>query len=96
MLGQEQDALGKNFSANEAFIGDMSQMNVWSYELPAKDIASMSRHSSNIIGNVVSWGDFFLKADNGVHKVQPSVARKGLWSSFEYPRIKRRMRITLN
>lgn len=77
VLGQEQDQVAANFSANEAFIGQMSQMNVWSYELPAKDIADMARHANSLLGNVVGWSDFYEVADVGIRKIRPSVARKG-------------------
>ncbi|XP_068719046.1 sushi, von Willebrand factor type A, EGF and pentraxin domain-containing protein 1-like [Montipora capricornis] len=75
VLGQEQDQVGQNFSANEAFIGKMSQLNIWNYELGAQDIADMARHSENIIGNVVAWSDFYGPADTGIEKIQPSAAR---------------------
>lgn len=77
MLGQEQDEVAANFSANEAFIGHMTQMNVWDYELPASDVADMARHANNFIGNVVAWSDFYDPADQGIKKVSPSVARTG-------------------
>ena len=77
-LGQEQDEVAANFSANEAFIGSMSQMNVWSYELPASDIADMAKHTENIIGNVVAWSDFYDPADSGIKKTKPSSARSGM------------------
>lgn len=77
VLGQEQDAVAANFSANEAFIGKMSQMNVWSYELAAGDIADMARHTESLLGNVVGWSDFFDVANSGIKKIQPSVARTG-------------------
>ena len=77
VLGQEQDELAANFSANEAFIGQMSQLNIWSYELPASDIADMARHAENFIGNVIAWSDFYDPADAGIKKIQPSVARTG-------------------
>lgn len=77
VLGQEQDEVAANFSANEAFIGKMSQLNVWSYELTSQDIADMARHSDNIIGNVVAWSDFYDPADNGINKITPSAARTG-------------------
>ena len=77
MLGQEQDEVAANFSANEAFIGHMTQMNVWDYELPASDLADMARHANNFIGNVVAWSDFYDPADQGINKVSPSAARTG-------------------
>ncbi|PFX17574.1 Sushi, von Willebrand factor type A, EGF and pentraxin domain-containing protein 1 [Stylophora pistillata] len=75
VLGQEQDDLAANFSANEAFIGKMSQMNVWSYELTAGDIADLARHAESLLGNVVGWSDFFDVANSGIKKIKPSAAR---------------------
>ena len=77
VLGQEQDALGGNFTASEAFIGDMSQLNIWSYELDASDIADMAKHANSIIGNVVAWSDFFYRKDDGLNVTMPSAARTG-------------------
>ena len=84
VLGQEQDEVGKNFSANEAFIGKMSQLNIWSYELSASDIADMARHADNIFGNVIAWPDFYDGADDGISKTSPSVARTGKLSFYHY------------
>ena len=85
VLGQEQDELAGNFSANEAFIGQMSQLNIWSYELPASDIADMARHAENFLGNVIGWSDFYDPADTGIKKIEPSVARTGKlhWVFFQ-------------
>ena len=58
----------------------MSQMNVWSYELPASDVEALARHAQSNKGNVVGWGDFFVKADVGVTKIVPSKARTGWYS----------------
>ena len=77
VLGQEQDNLGSNFTTNEAFIGSISQMNIWSYELNPQMVQNMSRHADHASGNVVSGPDFMESADDGVVKVAPSRARKG-------------------
>jgi len=60
----------------------MSQLNIWSYELPDPDIADMARHAENFIGNVIGWSDFYDPADAGIKKVEPSAARDGKLSSF--------------
>lgn len=83
VLGQEQDELAANFSANEAFIGQMSQLNIWSYEVSASDIADMARHAENYVGNVIGWSDFYDGADSGIKKIEPSVARTGKLSCRE-------------
>lgn len=85
VLGQEQDQLASNFSANEAFIGQISQLNIWSYELPASDIAGMARHAENFVGNVIGWSDFYDPADAGIKKIEPSVARTGKLQHFSSP-----------
>ena len=77
ILGQEQDNLGSNFTASEAFIGRISQMNIWNYELKPQLILQMSKHADHFDGNVVAWSDFIENADDGVGKVIPSLARKG-------------------
>lgn len=82
VLGQEQDELAANFSANEAFIGQMSQLNIWSYEVSSSDIADMARHAENYVGNVIGWSDFYDGADSGIKKIEPSVARTGKLSCF--------------
>lgn len=77
VLGQEQDNLGSNFTASEAFIGSISQVNIWNYELNPQLVQEMSKHADHHDGNVVSWPDFIENADDGVVKVVPSKARKG-------------------
>lgn len=63
----------------------MSQLNIWSYELLASDIADMGRHAENFIGNVIGWSDFYDPADDGIKKIKPSVARTGKLQQFSSP-----------
>ena len=59
ILGQEQDEVGRNFSAGEAFMGSLSQLNMWNTVLPESEILEMSRYRcDNVAGNIVAWADF--------------------------------------
>jgi hypothetical protein len=58
VLGQEQDTLGDEFSPEEAFTGDISQMNIWDRVLSANDVANLVYTCQAAEGNVKAWGDF--------------------------------------
>uniref|UniRef100_A0A4W6CJX6 Neuronal pentraxin IIb n=1 Tax=Lates calcarifer TaxID=8187 RepID=A0A4W6CJX6_LATCA len=55
ILGQEQDVVGGRFDAGQAFVGELSQVNIWDRVLKPVEIQSMANCSSYIPGNVVSW-----------------------------------------
>lgn len=58
VLGQEQDSLGGSFSPEEAFSGDLSQLNVWDKVLSPQDIYNLVRSCFTEPGNVKAWADF--------------------------------------
>lgn len=58
VLGQEQDSLGGSFSPEEAFIGDLSQLDVWNKVLSPQDIYNLVRSCNTEPGNVKAWADF--------------------------------------
>jgi len=58
VLGQEQDSLGGSFSPEEAFTGDLSQLNVWDKVLSPQDIYNLVRSCHGKQGNVKAWADF--------------------------------------
>lgn len=58
VLGQEQDSLGGSFSPEEAFTGDLSQLNVWDKVLTPQDIYNLVRSCGVEEGNVKAWADF--------------------------------------
>ncbi|KAK3728579.1 hypothetical protein QZH41_011661 [Actinostola sp. cb2023] len=58
VLGQEQDTLGDGFSPEEAFTGDISQMNLWDRVLSANEVANLVYSCQASEGNVKAWGDF--------------------------------------
>ncbi|XP_026207501.1 neuronal pentraxin-2b [Anabas testudineus] len=55
ILGQEQDVVGGRFDAGQAFVGELSQVNIWDRVLKPAEIQSMANCSSYIPGNVISW-----------------------------------------
>jgi len=58
VLGQEQDSLGGSFSPEEAFTGDLSQLNVWNKVLSPHEIYNLVRNCFTEAGNVKAWADF--------------------------------------
>ncbi|KAM3859493.1 neuronal pentraxin-2b [Diretmus argenteus] len=55
ILGQEQDAVGGRFDAGQAFVGELSQVNIWDRVLKPVEIQSMANCTAYTPGNVVSW-----------------------------------------
>uniref|UniRef100_A0A665WQR1 Neuronal pentraxin IIb n=1 Tax=Echeneis naucrates TaxID=173247 RepID=A0A665WQR1_ECHNA len=55
ILGQEQDVVGGRFDAGQAFVGELSQVNIWDRVLKPVEIQSMANCSSYIAGNIISW-----------------------------------------
>ncbi|KAF7204725.1 neuronal pentraxin-2b [Nothobranchius furzeri] len=55
ILGQEQDVVGGRFDAGQAFVGELSQVNVWDRVLKPGEIQSMANCSSYLPGNVIPW-----------------------------------------
>lgn len=78
VLAQEQDIVGGNFTATEAFYGHISQVNVWDSILSENEIqilassCALDRH-----GNLVAWGDFLNGLDGNYEIVRPSLACQG-------------------
>ena len=58
VLGQEQDSLGGSFDSSQSFQGSLTNVNVWSYVLPASTIKSLSKSCLSGEGNVYKWSVF--------------------------------------
>lgn len=72
VLGQEQDSLGGSFDSNQSFQGSLTNVNVWSYVLPASTIKSMSKSCLSGEGNVYKWSDFIYGVKGKAAVVIPS------------------------
>ena len=57
-LGQEQDSVGGGFVASQSLQGILTNVNVWSYPLPASTIKEMSHCCLTGKGDVYEWSNF--------------------------------------
>ena len=71
LLAQEQDEIGGGFNTEECFIGDLSQLNVWSYVLSADQIYNLALDCNNFQGDLLVWADF-REALDGNYAVTPT------------------------
>ncbi|XP_030250199.1 neuronal pentraxin-1 isoform X2 [Sparus aurata] len=68
ILGQEQDTLGGRFDATQSFVGDMSDLHMWSHVLTASDIYSLASCGSHLRGDIIAWSDSELELRGGVSR----------------------------
>ena len=54
MLGQDQDKLAGDFDVEEAFVGELSQLNVWDSVLPRMAIVKQ-RKKCHITKGTINW-----------------------------------------
>uniref|UniRef100_A0A8C3AN14 Si:dkey-283b15.2 n=1 Tax=Cyclopterus lumpus TaxID=8103 RepID=A0A8C3AN14_CYCLU len=57
ILGQEQDTLGGRFDATQSFVGELSDVHMWSHVLTASDIYSLASCGSHLRGDVMAWSE---------------------------------------
>jgi len=72
VLGQEQDAVGGSFDANQCFIGEMTGVNIWDHVIGEQEIKRMSRSCMGSVGNVFRWPDFKAHLKGSVKIIKPS------------------------
>uniref|UniRef100_H3D326 Neuronal pentraxin 2a n=1 Tax=Tetraodon nigroviridis TaxID=99883 RepID=H3D326_TETNG len=68
ILGQEQDIVGGRFDATQAFVGELSQFNMWDRVLRPVDIMGLANCSAYMPGNVVPWVDANVEVFGGASK----------------------------
>ncbi|KAK5862205.1 hypothetical protein PBY51_017626 [Eleginops maclovinus] len=68
ILGQEQDILGGRFDATQSFVGEMSDLHMWSHVLPASDIYSLASCGSDLKGDIIAWSETEVELHGGVAK----------------------------
>uniref|UniRef100_A0A803SKK9 Pentraxin (PTX) domain-containing protein n=1 Tax=Anolis carolinensis TaxID=28377 RepID=A0A803SKK9_ANOCA len=68
ILGQEQDTVGGRFDATQAFVGEMSQFNIWDRVLKPEDIMNIANCSANMPGNIIPWVDNNVDVFGGATK----------------------------
>ena len=57
VLGEEQDRDGGRFALHQTFIGEMTNVNMWSRALSSQEISRMSRSCATGEGDVMKWTD---------------------------------------
>lgn len=55
MLGQDQDSIGGGFNANEALVGELTELNMWDSVLSESDVAAQYENCSIPHGSVLAW-----------------------------------------
>ncbi|XP_034730503.1 C-reactive protein-like [Etheostoma cragini] len=55
VLGQEQDSHGGGFDEKQCFVGMMSDVNMWDYNLSPCEIQNYMHHLNFAPGNVLNW-----------------------------------------
>ncbi|KAL4616684.1 neuronal pentraxin-1-like [Arapaima gigas] len=68
ILGQEQDTLGGRFDATQAFVGEISDLQLWSHMLTSHDIYNMATCGSHMTGDVIAWTESVVELHGGVTK----------------------------
>lgn len=64
-----QDTLGGRFDATQAFIGEMSDFNMWSYIVTPAEIYKMATCSSSLGGDLINWTENSIELHRGVIKL---------------------------
>ena len=68
IFGQEQDRIRGGFERGQAYIGHLSEFNIWNKTLSENDILSMASCQTQIKGNVVAWKKSDLIGHNVIVK----------------------------
>jgi len=72
VLGQEQDSVGGSFDANQCFIGEMTDVNIWDHVIGDEEIKRMSKSCHSGVGNVFQWRTFKAHVKGSVKIIKPS------------------------
>ncbi|XP_043116358.1 neuronal pentraxin-1 [Puntigrus tetrazona] len=68
ILGQEQDTLGGRFDATQAFVGEVSDVQMWSHVLTPHDIYSLASCGGHMTGDIIAWAESVVELHGGVTK----------------------------
>lgn len=61
-----QDTLGGRFDATQSFVGEMSDLHMWSHVLSASEIYSLASCGSHLRGDVIAWSETDVELHGGV------------------------------
>ncbi|XP_078381896.1 uncharacterized protein LOC144664624 [Oculina patagonica] len=68
VLGQDQHFIGGGFEINQAFTGELAEVNLWDMVLSAADIAAQYRNCYIPEGSVLQWSQFKLVGEVEIKK----------------------------
>ncbi|KAJ8334386.1 hypothetical protein SKAU_G00400250 [Synaphobranchus kaupii] len=68
ILGQEQDTLGGRFDVTQAFMGEISDLQLWSHVLTSQEIYNLGTCGSHMTGDIISWTESVVELHGGVTK----------------------------
>ncbi|KAM4581403.1 neuronal pentraxin-2 isoform 1-T1 [Odontesthes bonariensis] len=66
ILGQEQDTLGGRFDATQSYVGEMSDLHMWSHVLSPSDIYGLASCGNHLQGDLITWSDTEVELHGGV------------------------------
>ncbi|XP_075046908.1 neuronal pentraxin-2-like [Mixophyes fleayi] len=69
ILGQEQDTLGGRFDATQAFVGEITDFNMWSHILTPGEIYNLATCATHSTGDVIDWTESSMELHGGVSKL---------------------------
>ena len=72
VLGQEQESVGGFFDANQSFLGEMSDVNIWDHVIIDQEIMRMSKSCLTGEGDVLHWRNFKTHLKGAVEIINPS------------------------
>lgn len=64
-----QDTLGGRFDATQAFVGEISQFNMWDHVLMPAEIVGLANCTSQLQGNKVQWDEKLVEVHGGAAKL---------------------------
>ncbi|XP_066489311.1 neuronal pentraxin receptor [Tiliqua scincoides] len=76
ILGQEQDTLGGRFDATQAFVGEISQFNVWDHVLTPAEIMGLANCTSHLHGNIIQWDEKLVEVHGGAAKLSYGICEE--------------------
>ena len=71
VIGQDQDEVGGGFVAAQAFVGDVTEVNVWGTVLSKSDVVAQATNCRITQGSVNWWSQFRAGVHGGVQVWDP-------------------------
>ncbi|KAG1936133.1 neuronal pentraxin-2 [Pimephales promelas] len=68
ILGQEQDTLGGRFDATQAYVGEISDVQMWSHVLTPHDVYSLASCGGHMTGDIIAWSESVVELHGGATK----------------------------